>query len=76
MHLTPKVAVLVSIYYRVLNCGANVGNVKIDSSRSIHLSFKTIFSFLSIYFAKLWYDSLLWNRGARKINFAEIGSKV
>ena len=22
-----------------------------------------------LFFAKLWYDSLLWNRGVRKINF-------
>ena len=33
-------------------------------------------SFLSIVFAKLWYDSLLWNRGLRKINLAEIGYKI
>ena len=45
-------------------------------SRSVHLSFKTIIMFLSISSAKLWYNSLLWNRGVRNINFAEIGSKV
>ena len=45
-------------------------------SRSVHLSFKTKIMFLSISFAKLWYNSLLWNRGVRNINFAEIGSKV
>ena len=28
------------------------------------------------FLAKLWYNSLLWNRGVRNINFAEIGSKV
>ena len=68
-------------------CGAsrqkstNVGNFKIElgaryDSRSVHLSFKTKIMFLSISFAKLWYNSLLWNRGVRNINFAEIGSKV
>ena len=68
-------------------CGAsrqkstNVGNFKIElgaryDSRSVHLSFKTKIMFLSISFTKLWYNSLLWNRGVRKINFAEIGSKV
>ena len=68
-------------------CGAsrqkstNVGNFKIElgaryDSRSVHLSFKTKIMFLSISFAKLWYNSLLWNRGVRNNNFAEIGSKV
>ena len=68
-------------------CGAsrqkstNVGNFKIElgaryDSRSVHLSFKTKIMFLSMSFAKLWYNSLLWNRGVRNINFAEIGSKV
>ena len=52
----------------------NVGNFKIELG--VHLSFKTKIMFLSISFAKLWYNSLLWNRGVRNINFAEIGSKV
>ena len=61
--------------------GTNVGNFKIElgaryDSRSVHLSFKTKIMFLSISSAKLWYNSLLWNRGVRNINFAEIGSKV
>ena len=59
----------------------NVGNFKIElgaryNSRSVHLSFKTKIMFLSISFAKLWYNSLLWNRGVRNINFTEIGCKV
>ena len=45
-------------------------------SRCVHLSFKTKIMFLSISSAKVWYNSLLWNRGVRNINFAEIGSKV
>ena len=50
------------------------GNFKIELG--VHLSFKTKIMFLSISFAKLWYNSLFWNRGVRNINFAEIGSKV
>ena len=68
-------------------CGAsrqkstNVGNFKIElgaryDSRSVYLSFLFKISFLSILFEKLWYNSLLWNRGVRNMNFAEIGSKV
>ena len=71
----------------ILSCGAsrqkstNVRNFKIElgakyDSRSVHLSFKTKIMFLPISFAKLWYNSLLWNRGVRNINFAEISSKV
>ena len=59
----------------------NVGNFNIElgalyDSRDVHLSFRTIFLFLSIYFAKLWYDSLLWTRDVRKMYLTEIGSKV
>ena len=59
----------------------NVENFKIVlgawyDSRSVHISFIKIISFLSIYFAKLWYNSLLWNMGVRKINLAEISSKL
>ena len=75
------------IYIFTCICGASrqkstyVGNFKIElgagyDSRSVHLSFKTKIMFLSISFAKLWYNSLLWNRGVSNINFAEIGSKV
>ena len=57
----------------------NVGNFKIELgaryvSRTVHLSLKT--KILSISFSKLWYNSLLWNRGVRNINFVEIGTKV
>ena len=75
------------ILFLYIICGAsrqkitNVGNFKIElgaryDSRSVHLSFKTKIMFISISFAKLWYNSLLWSRGVRNINFAEIGSKV